>query len=64
MEISNRKIKLLMAKQCLTTKALAERMNTHSNNLNTILVRGTCRPETAKHIAHALGVTVVDIVED
>lgn len=64
MEISKRKIKVLMAKQALTTKALAERMNTQANNLSTILTRQTCRPETAVRIANALGVDVTEITED
>ena len=64
MEISKCKIKILMAKQGLTTKALAERMNTQANNLSTILTRGTCRPETAIRIAVALGVTVQEIIKE
>ena len=64
MEISKRKIKFLMAKQGLTTKALAERMNTQANNLSTVLVRGTCRPATLGRIARALGVDVVEILKE
>lgn len=64
MEISRRKIKILMATQALTVKALAERMNTQANNLSTILTRATCRPETAVKIADALGVPVREIIEE
>lgn len=64
MEISKRKIKLLMAKQGLTTKALAERMNTQANNLSTVLTRETCRPDTAVRIADALGVQLEEIVKE
>lgn len=64
MKISNRKIKTLMAMQALTTKALAERMNTQANNLSTVLTRETCRPETAIKIADALGVSVAEIVKE
>lgn len=64
MEISKRKIKVLMGKQALTVKALADRMNTQANNLSTILTRQTCRPETAVRIANALGVDVTAITED
>lgn len=64
MKISNRKIKTLMAMQALTTKALAERMNTQANNLSTVLTRGTCLPETAIRIADALGVSVAEIVKE
>lgn len=63
MKISNSKIKNLMALQALTTKALAERMNTQANNLSTILTRGTCRPETAIRISDALGVTLAEIIK-
>lgn len=64
MEISKRKIKTLMAKHALTTKALAGRMNTQANNLSTILTRGTCLPETAIRIADALGVRLEEIVKE
>lgn len=64
MKISNSKIKNLMALQALTTKALAERMNTQANNLSTILTRGTCHPETAVKISNALGVTLAEIVKE
>ena len=63
MEISKRKIKILMATQALTVKALAERMNTRANNLSTVLTRATCHPETAVKIADALGVSVREIIE-
>lgn len=64
MEISKRRIKVLMAKQGLTTKALAERMNTQANNLSTILTRETCRPDTATRIANALGVQLEEIIKE
>lgn len=64
MEINKRRIKVLMAKQGLTTKALAERMDTQPNNLSTVLTRGTCRPETATRIANALGVQLEEIVKE
>lgn len=64
MEISKRKIKVPMATQALTIKALAERMNTQANNLSTVLTRATCRPETAVKIADALGVSVREIIEE
>lgn len=64
MRISKHKIKILMAKQELTTKALAEKMNAQANNLSTILMRETCRPETAARIANALGVQLEEIVRE
>lgn len=64
MHISKRKIKIYMALNGLTTKVLANRMNTQANNLSTVLTRGTCRPETAVRIAKALGVDVADIIEE
>lgn len=64
MRISKHKIKILMATQELTTKALAEKMNAHANNLSTILMRETCRPETAARIAKALGVQLEEIVKE
>lgn len=64
MHISKRQIKIYMALNGLTTKVLANRMNTQANNLSTVLTRGTCRPETAGRIAKALGVDVADIIEE
>lgn len=64
MEISKRKIKILMGMQCLTTKALAEKMGMQGNNLSTILTRGTCRPETARKLASALGVDIREIIKE
>lgn len=64
MKINNSRIKTLMAKQALTIKALAGRMNTQANNLSTVLTRGTCRPETAIRIADALGVQLEEIVKE
>lgn len=63
MRINKQRVRITMAINGLTTKALAERMNTQANNLSTILTRGTCRPETANRIATALGVDVADILE-
>ncbi len=64
MEISKRKIKVLMAMQGLTTKALAEKMGMQGNNLSTILTRETCRPETAGKLASALGVDIREILKE
>lgn len=64
MHINKRQVKIYMAMNGLTTKALAARMGTQANNLSTVLTRGTCRPETANRIATALGVTVMDIIEE
>lgn len=64
MEISKRRIKILLAKRGMTTKALAERMNTQPNNLSTVLTRETCRPDTANRIANALGVQLEEIVKE
>lgn len=64
MQINKRQVKIYMAMNGLTTKALAERMGTQPNNLSTVLTRGTCRPETAARIADGLGVTVMDIIEE
>ncbi len=64
MEISKRKIKVLMAMQGLTTKDLAAKMGMQGNNLSTILTRGTCRPETAAKLAKGLGVDVREIIKE
>lgn len=62
MDFDKRKIKVCMALNGLTTKALAEKIGMQANNLSTVLTRGTCRPETAMRIVTALGVTIKDII--
>lgn len=64
MEISKLKIKILMARRGMTIKVLAEQMNAQANNLSTVLMRGTCRPDTARRIAEALGVDVTEIIKE
>ncbi|MBE6714889.1 MAG: helix-turn-helix transcriptional regulator [Ruminococcaceae bacterium] len=64
MEFDKRKIKVCMALNGLTTKALAEKMGMQANNLSTVLTRGTCRPETAARIAEGLGVSVAEIMKE
>ena len=63
MRIDKCQVTIYMGMKGLTVKALAERMSTRPNNLSTVLIRGTCRPETANRIAVALGVTIADIIE-
>ena len=64
MQISKRKIQVLMAENDLITKTLAEKIGTLANNLSAILCRGTCRPETAAKIAGGLGVPVSEILKE
>ena len=62
MQISNRKIKIHMAINGMIITTLAAKIGMAPQNLSTVLVRGTCRPETAMRIATALGVTIKDII--
>lgn len=64
MNISRRKIKILMGKQGLTGKALAERMNMAPNGLSVILCRESCYPATAVRIANALNVGLEEIIKE
>lgn len=64
MNISKRKIKTLMDKRGLTSKALAEKMDMAPNGLSVILSRESCYPATAVRIANALGVSAQEIVKE
>ena len=55
-------IKLIIAESELSIASMAEKIGCDRTGLSTILRRGTCTPKTAGKIAHALGVSVADIV--
>lgn len=61
MKISKQKIEVLMVKQGLTAKALAERIGVSRQNLSTIKNRGTCSPQTAAKICNGLGCEIDEI---
>lgn len=62
MKIDVFKIKLLMAESELSCGDLAKRWGTGRQNVSLLLRRGTCTPKSAVKLAHALGVSVSDIV--
>ena len=63
MNISKRKIDLLMASRGISLVALSKISGISRQNLSTIKLRGTCRPETAAKLARGLGVEVIELVE-
>lgn len=63
MKISREKIELLQARKGITQLKLSELSGISRQNLSTVKLRGTCRPETAGKLAHALGVDPADIIE-
>ena len=55
-------IKLIVAERELKIGELAKKMGFHRDIVHQIFRRGTCTPRTAGKIAHALDVSVADIV--
>lgn len=55
-------IKLLIAESELSFAKLAEKAGVDRSALYNTIRKGTCTPRTAGKIAHALGVSVADIV--
>ena len=55
-------IKLIVAERELKMVELAKKMGCNRDLLHSTLRRGTCTPRTAGKIAHALDVSVADIV--
>lgn len=64
MKISRKKIEVLQAQHGYNYSQLAEVVGVSRQNLSAILGRGTCRPDTAGKIAHALGVDPADIIKE
>lgn len=64
MKLNIKNINLLLAKQIIGQKELAERCGMLPQNIHTILFRGSCQPRTAGKIAKALGVDVAEIVKE
>ena len=55
-------IKVLMADDEMSILDLAKKMGCHGSVLGDILRKGSCTTKVAGKIAHALGVSVADIV--
>lgn len=64
MKIDKNKISFIMAERDLYQKDLAERASMSRGNLSAIINGKNCQPRTAFRIAKALGVDVVEILED
>ncbi len=64
MNVSARKIESLIAVQNITKIELAKRAKIAPQSVSAIMKRGTCEPRTAGRIAAALGVDVLDIIDD
>ena len=64
MDINATIIKLLAAEQDLTQADLAERCGIKSQNLSTILRRGTASTKTVTKLAAGLGVRPKDIIDE
>ena len=64
MRLNKEKVSLIMAVQDLYQKDLAEKAKMSRGNLSTIINGKNCQPRTAYKIAKALGVDVVEILEE
>ena len=63
MRISKEKFELLLARNDLSMRELAERSGISRQNISTIKLRGTCTPKTAARLANGLNVDVTEIME-
>lgn len=64
MKISRKKIEVLQAQRGYNHGQLAQASGISRQSLSTIMGRGTCRPDNAGKIAHALGVDPEEIVDN
>lgn len=62
MQLSRNKIDLLMAKQQITTEALAERYGASRTRIQVIFNSASVTPRTVGKLAAALGVEPEDII--
>lgn len=64
MNISTRRITVLMGAHLMTQSNLAETAGVSRATINSALLKGSCSTQTAGKIAKALGVDPIDIIED
>lgn len=64
MNISTRRIKVLMGANLLTQKGLAEAAGVSRMTVNSALLKGSCSTKTAGKIAKALNVPPVEIIDN
>lgn len=64
MHLDKEKIRLIMARQELTTTELAKRCGKTKQRISTIFNSVNVSPRTVGMIAKALGVDVTEIIED
>lgn len=64
MTINAMRIETLIAEQCMTKAAYAQRCGVSRQSISTIIRRGTCEPRTAGKLAAGLGVPVAEILKE
>lgn len=64
MKVDKRKILIIMARQCLDRKEVAEALGMSRQNFDRILSTGKATPSTLGHIANYLGVDVTELLAD
>lgn len=63
MKISNKKIEIAMAKNCLTIAQAAERAGISRQRFSTILNQKNVTPRAVGNIARGIGVDVTEIID-
>lgn len=63
MKINTQKYELACARACMSSSDVARASGINRNTLNTFLRRNSGNPATVGKIAKALGVDVLDIIE-
>lgn len=64
MKLNVQKIKLILAEQELNQSDLAKKCGIKKQQINNVLLRGSCTLKTMGKIAKALGVPVQEIVKE
>jgi transcriptional regulator with XRE-family HTH domain len=64
MILNTKKIQIIRARTGLNTKELAQRYGCSLSRFNAVMAKKNVRPETVGKLAAALGVDVLDIIEE
>lgn len=63
MNLNTQRIETILAERGMTKTALAKSCHISSQNISTIISRGSCEPKTVGKLASGLGVPVSEIIK-
>ena len=63
MNLNTQRIETILAERGMTKAVLARLCHISSQNISTIISRGTCEPRTAGKLAAGLDVSVTEIIK-